>query len=186
MPLAEDLTERLRCWAAGDPKALNEIVAATYDELHAVAVAHLMRENRAHTLQATALVHELYIRLAQARHAQFSDRKHFFAFAARLMRLVLIDYARRSKAAKRHGGARSIPFHEELPWISAEREDMIALDQALDRLEREDARKVQAIELRYFLGCTNEEAAELLGISRPTVDRDLEFAKAWLYRQLRS
>ncbi|SRR5579883_619737 len=184
--LPQDLTERLRRWGSGDGAVLNDIVAAAYNELHAIAAAYLRRENRLHTLQATALVNELYIRLARVRQARFIDRQHFYTFTAHLMRLVLIDHARRSKAAKRHGGAAFIPLHDELAWIDAAGEDMIALDHALDQLQAEDERKARVIELRYFLGCTNEETAELLGVSRPTVDRDLEFAKAWLYRRLRS
>ncbi len=184
--LPEDLTERLRRWGSGDKAVLDDIVTAAYDELRAIAGAYLRRENRVHTLQATALVNELYIRLARVREARFADRKHFYTFTAHLMRLVLIDHARRSKAAKRDQGEIIVPLHEELAWIDAASEDMIALDQALDQLQAEDERKVRVIELRYFLGCTNEETAELLGVSRPTVDRDLEFAKAWLYRRLRS
>lgn len=184
--LSQDLTERLRRWASGDREVLNEIVAVAYDELRAIAEAYLRHETRTHTLQATALVNELYIRLARVRDAQFCDRKHFYTFTAHLMRMVLIDYARRSKAAKRDGGEVVVPLHEEMAWVDAASEDMMALDQALDQLEIEDERKVRVIELRYFLGCTNQETAELLGVSRPTVDRDLEFAKAWLYRRLRS
>ncbi len=181
----QDLTERLRRWGSGDAAMLDEIVAASYDELRAIAAAYLRGESPGHTLQATALVNELYLRLARVRETQFTDRKHFYAFAAHLMRIVLIDHARRSRAAKRDGGAAAIPLHEELAWIDAASDDVVALDQALEKLEAEDPRKVRVIELRYFLGCTNEETAELLGVSRPTVDRDLEFAKAWLYRRLR-
>ncbi len=184
--LPQDLTERLHRWNSGDRTVLDEIVAVAYDELRAIAAAYLRREHRGHTLQATALVNELYIRLARVRDARFSDRKHFYAFTAHLMRLVLIDYARRAGAAKRDGGEIAVPLHEDLAWIDASGEDVIALDLALDQLEAVDPRKVRVIEFRYFLGCTNEETAELLGISRPTVDRDLEFAKAWLYRRLRS
>src|SRR5581483_7853033 len=182
-PVPAELTERLRRWGSGDSDALPEIVALAYDELRGIAIGFLKRENPAITLQATALVNELYLRLARVRQAHFQDRKHFYAFTAHLMRFVLIDHARRSRAEKRAGAA--VPLHEELPWVDAASDEIVALDRALDELEQVDERKARAIELRYFLGCTNEEAAELLGVSRPTIDRDLEYAKAWLFRRLR-
>jgi RNA polymerase sigma factor (TIGR02999 family) len=144
----------------------------------------LRREDHAHTLQATALVNELYLRLSKVEAVKLNDRQHFFTFAARLMRLILIDHARARRAQKRPDAAGRVPLHEEMAWVDAANEGILDLDAALDELEQFDERKVRAVELRYFLGCTNEEAAELLSVSRPTVDRDLEFAKAWLYRRL--
>lgn len=182
--LSAELTERLRRWGSGDSAALAEVVALAYDELRAIAAGYLRRENPGHTLQATSLVNELYLRLARVHRACFSDRRHFYAFAAHLMRLVLIDHARRSRAGKRNDRDFRVPMHEELAWVNAASEEIVGLDLALDELEAIDERKVRAVELRYFLGCTNDETAELLGISRPTVERDLEFAKAWLYRRL--
>ena len=154
-------------------------------ELHAIAAGYLRQGSRQQAIQATELVNELYMRLARQRTAQFSDRSHFYSFAAMLMRRILNDSSRRAHALKRPGaeGVR-VPLHPDLAWIDAAGEELLSLDQALAELEFLDERKVRIIELRYFLGCTNEETAEILGITRSTVDRDLQFAKTWLYRRL--
>jgi RNA polymerase sigma factor (TIGR02999 family) len=183
-PLPSEITQLLHRWKAGDREALQSVVSLAYDELHAIATGYFRREAAGHTLQATALVNELFLRLVQVRGVQLKDRRHFYAFAAQLMRMILIDHARQSRALKRPSSAARVPLHQEIAWIDAASDDMLALNTALDELETVDARKVRVIELRYFLGCTNDEAAEVLEISRPTVDRDLEFAKAWLYRRL--
>ena len=183
-PISPEITALLRRWKEGDRQALASLASVAYPDLHAIAERHLRRENPGHTLQATGLVNELYLRLTQIREVQLVDRRHFYAFAAQLMRMILIDHARQSRALKRAGSATRVPLHEEMAWIDASSEEMLALDSALDQLEELDARKVRVLELRFFLGCTNEEAAELLNVSRATVDRDLEFAKAWLYRRL--
>lgn len=183
-PERRDITQLLYRWKDGDREALSSLAALAYDDLRAIAIGYLRRESSGHTLQATGLVNELYMRLAQLTHVDLTDRRHFYAFAAQLMRMILIDYARRSRALKRPGQATRVPLHEEMAWIDASNEDMLALDAAMAQLEELDPRKVRVLELRYFLGCTNEEAAEILEISRSTVDRDLEFAKAWLYRRL--
>jgi RNA polymerase sigma factor (TIGR02999 family) len=115
---------------------------------------------------------------------QIEDRRHFYAFAAQLMRLILIDHARQARAGKRPGSHARVPLHDEIAWVDATSDEMLELDIALNELEAVAERKVRILELRYFLGCTNEEAAQVLGVSRPTIDRDLEFAKAWLYRRL--
>ena len=147
-------------------------------------MGYLQRRSSSNTLQATALVNELYMKLAQVRSAPLKDRRHFYTFAAQLMRMILSDHARRSQAQKRPGSITRVPLHEEMARIDAGGEDLLSLNSALDELEALDGRKVRVIELRYFLGCKNEETAHLLDISRATVDRDLEFAKAWLYRRL--
>jgi RNA polymerase sigma factor (TIGR02999 family) len=183
-PVPTDLTRMLQRWKAGDREALAAVASLAYNDLRAIAVGYLRREHSSHTLQATGLVNEMYLRLAQLRRAEFIDRHHFFAFAAQLMRMVLIDHARQARAQKRSGSGHRVPLHEEMAWIDASNDDMLALDAALDRLEALDSRKVRVIELRYFLGCTNEEAAGLLGVSRATIDRDLEFSKAWLHQRL--
>lgn len=184
-PLPADLTERLHRWTQGDESALAEAISIAYQELKAIAVGYMNREKSHHTLQATGLVNELYLRLARMHGAAFQDRRKFYGFAAYVMRIVLIDHARRS--ASKGGGARAlIPLEEDSAWVEAANENVLGLHEALQRLEILDERKVRVLELRYFLGCTNEEVAECLGISRPTVDRDLEFAKAWLYRQLQN
>jgi RNA polymerase sigma factor (TIGR02999 family) len=169
----------LRRWSDGDPGVLAALAEAAYTDLRAIAAGYLRREGRDHTLQATGLVNELYLRLARQHSAQFTDRRHFFSFAALMMRRILTDYARHAKPSRER-----IPLHPEMAWVDAADEDMLALSEALDELAALDERKVQVIELRYFLGCTNDEVAELLGLAQSTVDRDLHFAKSWLYRKL--
>jgi len=183
-PVPREITKLLHRWKQGDREALASLASMAYEDLHAIAIGYLRRENPGHTLQATGLVNELYLRLAQVRGAQFADRRHFYTFAAQLMRMILIDHARHAGALKRPSSNARIPLHEEIAWIDAASEEMLALDAALDQLETLEERKVRVIELRFFLGCTNEEAAQLLDVSRATIDRDLEFAKAWLYRRL--
>ena len=183
-PIPREITLLLRRWKQGDRDALADLATAAYPDLRSIASGYLRRESPGHTLEATGLVNELYLRLAQVKSMTLNDRRHFFAFAAQMMRLILIDHARQSRARKRTGSAVRVPLHEELAWIDAASEEMLALDSALDQLEALGARKVRVLELRYFLGCTNEETAALLDVSRATIDRDLEFAKAWLYRKL--
>jgi RNA polymerase sigma factor (TIGR02999 family) len=183
-PIPGEVTRILDRWKTGDPEALASLASLAYPELRAIASGYLRRERPDHTLQATGLVNELYLRLAQVKHIALSDRRHFYTFAAQMMRVILIDYARQRRALKRPHSAARVPLHEEMAWIDAAGEEMLALDAALDRLEALDERKVRVIELRFFLGCTNDEAADLLSISRATIDRDLEFGKTWLYKQL--
>ncbi len=182
--IPREITSLLHRWSEGDREAFASLVTIAYPDLRSMATGYLRREHAGHTLQATGLVNELYIRLSKLRRTRMEDRHHFYAFAAKLMRMILIDHARQTNAGKRAGSAIRVPLHEEISWVDAASEEMLALNTALDQLELLDERKVRVVELRYFLGCTNDEAAELLAISRPTVDRDLEFAKAWLYRRL--
>jgi len=179
-----EITRLLHRWAEGDRQALAQLASLAYGDLRVIASRYLRREHAGHTLQATGLVNELYVRLAQSAGLQIADRKHFYALAAQMMRMILVDYARQSNAQKRAGSHTRVPLHEELAWVDASSEEMLALDAALEQLGALYDRKVRVLELRYFLGCTNEEAAQILGVSRPTIDRDLEFAKAWLYRRL--
>ena len=183
-PLPSEITRLLHRWQVGDREALGALASAAYNDLRAIAAGYLRRERSGHTLQATGLVNELYLRLAQIRSVQIEDRRHFYAFAAQLMRLILIDHARQARAGKRPGSHARVPLHDEIAWVDATSDEMLELDIALNELEAVAERKVRVLELRYFLGCTNEEAAQVLGVSRPTIDRDLEFAKAWLYRRL--
>ncbi len=185
-PIPGEITSLLQRWSGGDSAALDDLVEVAYRELHAIAEGYLRHGGRSQTLQATELVSELYLRLARQRSSQLSDRCHFYTFAAMLMRRILSDYSRRSRAQKRPSSDAQVPLHPDLAWIDASGEEMLSLDQALTELEFQDQRKVRIIELRYFLGCTNEETAELLGVTRSTVDRDLQFARAWLYRRLHS
>jgi len=183
-PIPGEITRILHRWKTGDQEALSSLASLAYPELRAIASGYLRRERTDHTLQATGLVNELYLRLARVKHVQLTDRRHFYTFAAQMMRVILIDYARQYRARKRPDSAVRVPLHEEMAWVDASSEEMLALDVALQQLEAIDERKVRVIELRFFLGCTNDEAADLLSISRATIDRDLEFGKAWLFRRL--
>jgi RNA polymerase sigma factor (TIGR02999 family) len=183
-PIQSEITQLLHRWKEGDREAFQQVVTLAYDDLRAIALGYLQRGGRGKTLAATGLVNELYLKLAKVRGAALKDRLHFYAFAAQLMRMILIDYSRQAKALKRPSSAERVPLHEEMSWVNAAGDEIVALNTALDELGMMDERKARVIELRYFLGCTNDEAAELLEVSRATVDRDLEFAKAWLYRRL--
>jgi RNA polymerase sigma factor (TIGR02999 family) len=183
--LPGEITALLGRWGEGDRAALTSLASLAYDDLRAIATGFLRREGREHTLQATALVNELYLKLARQRNVRVADRRHFYTLAAMMMRRILTDYARQSHAQKRPAGQTvRVPLHEDMAWIDASGEELLALDRALEELEMVDERAARVVELRFFLGCTNEEAAGLMNLSRPTVDRDLEFAKAWLYRRL--
>ncbi|MGD1092895.1 MAG: ECF-type sigma factor [Bryobacteraceae bacterium] len=185
--LPGEITALLTRWNEGDRNALTGLATLAYEDLRTIAAGFLRTEGRNHTLQATGLVNELYLRLCRQTDLQATSRQHFYALAAMIMRRILQDYARRSHALKRPGGqAMRVPLHEDMAWVDASSEDILALNQALNELEKIDARAVRIIELRYFLGATNIEVAGLIGISKATVDRDLEFAKAWIYRRLSS
>jgi RNA polymerase sigma factor (TIGR02999 family) len=179
-----DITGLLQRWGGGDPAALEEIIPLVYMQLRTIAENLMRRERAEHTLQPTALVNELYVQLARQHGGQWKDRQHFFAFAAMVMRRILTDYARRTLSSKRGGALECVPLSDELPWLRNSQEEILSLDRALDALEESDPRKVRIVELRALLGCTSEEAAELLDISKATVDREWTMAKAWLYREL--
>ena len=183
-PIPGEITRILHRWKTGDQEALSSLASLAYPELRTIASGYLRRERAGHTLQATGLVNELYLRLTRVKNVQLADRRHFYTFAAQMMRAILIDHARQYRAQKRPHSAERVPLHEEMAWVDASSEEMLALDAALDQLEALDERKVRVIELRFFLGCTNDEAADLLGISRATIDRDLEFGKTWLFQRL--
>jgi len=155
-----------------------------YPRLHNMAAAYLRRESGDHTLQPTALVNELYLPLLQQRKADWNDRAHFYTFAVKLMRRILADHARAANADKRGGELPHVPLNDEIPWLNLNSVDFIDVHRALDELECIDARKVRLLELRYFLGCTLAETAELLGISTATAERDLRFVRVWLYSTL--
>jgi RNA polymerase sigma factor (TIGR02999 family) len=179
-----EVTLLLRRWKDGEPGAFDALLPLVYNQLRAIADGYLRRERPDHTLQATALVNELYLKLVKQRQADWNDREHFLTFAARLMRMMLIDHARGIHRERRGANAVRVPLHEEMAWLDARGEEMLTLDAALSELEGHDAGKVRAIELRYFLGCTAEETAELLGISKATVDRELRFARNWLHARI--
>jgi RNA polymerase sigma factor (TIGR02999 family) len=177
------VTACLKRWRAGDPRALSELLPQVYAELHRVAAAQMRREHGAATLQPTALVHEAYLKLVDAREVDWQDRAHFFATAARSMRQVLVEHARARGAAKRDGGER-VTLSSIDPPDPRNTVDLLALDQALAQLEALDARKARVIELRVFAGLEFAEIGELLELSRATLDRDFRAARAWLYRAL--
>lgn len=179
-----DVTQILQQIEAGSPSAAEHLLPLVYDELRKLAAAKMAREAPDHTLQATALVHEAYLRLVgghDARH--YNDRRHFFAAAATAMRRILVDAAR-SKHTQKRGGDRPIEHLAEVVE-STGNEELLALDEALNRLALEDPLKARIVELRYFAGLTGDQMAEVLGISPSTVDRHWTFARAWLQTQVR-
>jgi RNA polymerase sigma factor (TIGR02999 family) len=178
------VTNLLREWSAGDDQALDQLVPIVYKELRRLAHYHLKRERAGHTLQTTALVHEVYLRLCQHDEPQWEDRAHFFAAAARTMRRILVDYARRRDAEKRGSGAIPVPLDDALLVPVPEQFNLLALDDALDRLAAFDARKCQVVEMRFFAGLRAKEIAAVLKTTEATVRRDWTIAKSWLFRYL--
>ena len=179
-----DGTGLLLSWRQGDAAALDRLVPLVYDELRRVARRHLRRESPGHALQATALVHEVYLRLVDVDRLTLTSRTHFFGVAARLMRQILVDHARRQRADKRGGSDTMLSLDEVSPAAQATSVDVLALDQALDVLSSIDARQSHVVELRFFAGFNIDEVAEALGISPATVEREWAVARAWLFRRL--
>jgi RNA polymerase sigma-70 factor, ECF subfamily len=175
-----DVTQLLARWGQGDRAALDAATRIVYGELRKIAEGYLKRENQAHTLQPTALIHEAYLRLVKEQHLSFDNRKKFFGFSARLMRQVLVDHARSAGADKRGGGVRKVPLNEAVDFVPDRAHEFLALNDALDTLTRLSPRKAQIIELRYFGGLNVEEAAEVLEVSIATISRDQRMAEAWL------
>lgn len=178
------ITKLLRNWSDGDRQALDELIPLVYDELHRQAHLHLRREGAGHTLQTTALLHEAYIRLVNHREGNWESREQFFAFAARIMRSILVDYARAKQSGKRGGRNWKISLTAADPATPEQNIDLIALDQALNRLAKIDEQQVQIVELRYFGGLSLEATAEAMKISRATTARDWNVARIWLHREL--
>lgn len=174
----------LRAWRAGEAGAFERLAELSYPKLRQMADGFLRREASGHTLQPTALVHEIYLLLMNRRQLDWKDREHFYAFSAQLMRMTLRDWARDKRAQKRGGGVVRIPASDELPWAPASGDSLLDLERALDELERLSPRKVRLLELRVYLGCSLEEAAELTGLSRATAARELRVARAWLVSRL--
>jgi len=180
------VTDLLVHWSEGDQEALNKLIPLVYDELHKLASRYLRRERRDHTLQTTALVHEAYLKLVNQRDANFENRLHFFAVAAQIMRRILVDYARRHHASKRGGDLYKLSLDEALVTSEEKGADLLALDEALERLAAIDPRQSRVVELRIFAGLTLEETAQALNISPSTVRREWSMAKAWLHRQIKN
>jgi RNA polymerase sigma factor (TIGR02999 family) len=177
------VSQLLADYRGGDREALDRLVPLVYDELHRIAASYISRERAGHTLQPTALVNEAYIRLVQAEDVAFESRAHFLGIAARLMRQILVDHARRHDARRRGGHQRRVTLTEGVALDEAGADvDLLALDQALERLAAEDARLARLVELRYFGGLSTEETAEVLATSPRTVKRDWAVARVWLRR----
>lgn len=178
------ITQLIDAFRGGDRAAFDQLVAAVYDDLITLARRQLRRVGGNETLATTGLVHEAYLRLAEQTRAEWQDRGHFFAVAATAMRQIAISYARRHRAAKRGGGQARVTFDENVLAVEEQAAELLALDQALERLRGLDERLVRVVECRYFAGLDEEETAAALGVSRRTVQRDWVRARAWLAEAL--
>jgi RNA polymerase sigma factor (TIGR02999 family) len=183
---ADDVTELLLAWRQGDDDALHRLIPLVHDELRRIAASHMRGERPGHTLQATALVNEAYLRLVDVRRVDWQNRAHFFAMSARLMRRVLVDFARAKHYKKRGGSAVPVLFDDTLAVANAPSNDLVAIDDALRALDKLDPRKSRVVELRFFGGLSVEETAGVLDISPATVMREWKLAKAWLSREIAS
>ena len=185
-PLGQDITRFLQLWNQGDETALEKLTPLVYRELYRLAAGYMRREQPEHTLQATALVNEAYLRLINWKNVQWKNRGHFLGVAAQVMRRVLVDYARSRCYSKRGGGARPVSLDEATPVAHDRLRLLVDVDEALNRLAAIDSRRARVVELRYFGGMTIDETAEILEIAPITVTRNWNFAKAWLLRELDS
>jgi RNA polymerase sigma-70 factor, ECF subfamily len=179
-----EITQLLAEWREGNQEALDELYPLVYDELHRLARRYMSRERKGHTLQTTALINEAYVRLVDQRSVQWANRSHFFAISAQIMRRILIDHARRQAYAKRGGGARQVSLDETATVVDNDLSEFLRLDEALKSLAELDPRRSQVVELKYFGGLNNDEIAGVLKISKNTVIRDWNMARAWLYGEL--
>ena len=182
-PLDGDVSRLLTAWSAREPGADERLFSAVYAELRKLAASQRRRESPGHSLQTTALVHEAYLRLNGQRGVTWRNRGHFFAIAAHAMRRILVDHARRRKAAKRGGARARLPLDDALLAV-AQQVDLVELDAALDNLERVDPRGAKVVELRFFAGLSVPQVAAALGVSRATIEREWTAARAWLRREL--
>ena len=184
LPPKEEVTQLLIAYGQGDRQALDRLLPVVYSELHGIAARQMRHERADHTLNATALVHEVYLKLMDQNQVSWQNRAHFYAIAARAMRQVLISYARKHNAEKRGGGAPNTLLDGKEIALGERADELIALDEALTRLAGFDERLAQVVEYRFFGGLTIEETASVLDVSSMTVKRDWNKAKAWLYREL--
>ena len=182
----QSVTSLLNDWRDGDPAALDQLTPLVYEELRFLAHRYMKHEHSGHLLQTTALVNEAWLKLAERSGAIYQDRLHFFAVAARIMRHLLVDFARNQNYQKRGGGAVAVPVDEASLMTPAESIEFLALHEALEHLAKLDPRKCQIVELRYFGGLSSLETAELLGVSEITIKREWLKAKAWLHQELQS
>jgi RNA polymerase sigma-70 factor, ECF subfamily len=186
MSSQSDITELLIDWNNGDASALERLLPLVEKELHRLAHSYMRRENPDHTLQTTALINETYLRLVDQRRVRWQNRAHFFGIAAQIMRRILLNYARDQKRLKRGGRAIHVSLSHAMIMPAEKDRELIALNDALTRLEALDQRKSKVVELRYFGGLSVEEVAEVLKVSSITVMRDWQFAKAWLAREMQN
>jgi len=185
-PTDENITEQLQAWSGGkDTDASDAVLNLVYDELHRQAPRYLRREHSGHTLQTTALVHEVYLKFVKQENIAWESRSHFFGIAARLMRQILIDYARTKHRAKRGGAEDKVPLENALTVGVGDTDfDLLALDEALTRLGAKEEQLAKIVELRFFSGLSIEDTAVVLGVSASTVKRDWQMARSWLHREL--
>lgn len=183
---SNQVTVLLRKWSEGDENALEQLTPLVYDELHRLAHRHMRRESAGHVLQTSALINEAYLRLVDQPRIQWESRAHFFGIAARLMRRILVDDARKRNSAKRGGSLIQVPLDEVENLAQQQAANVVAVDEALQRLEAIDARQSRIVELRFFGGLSIDETAESLKISPGTVMRDWTFARAWLKSQMKN
>jgi RNA polymerase sigma-70 factor (ECF subfamily) len=179
-----DVTKLLQTWGQGDASALERLIPLVFEELRQIAGRMFQRESEGHTLQPTALVNEVYLRLMDQRKVRWQNREQFFGVAALMMRRILVDYAKGRQAAKRGSGAPKVPLDETIAVPELRDLDVVALDEALSRLAEFDARQGRIVEMRFFVGLSHEEIAEVLGISVTTVKREWRTARLWLFREL--
>ena len=184
MPSTTRVTELLQAWGGGDQAAFDELLPIVYDELRRLAGHYLRRERPNHTLQPTALVHEAYLRLVDQRQMQWQNRTHFFGAAAQVMRRILVDHARQHGAAKRGGAEQRVTLDEGVAFARERDVNLLALDDALNRLAEVDPQMSRLVELRFFGGLSIDDTAQVLGVSEATVTRQWRAAKAWLHREL--
>jgi RNA polymerase sigma factor (TIGR02999 family) len=180
----QNVTQLLIGWSKGDKEALDKLVPLVYDELRRQAARYLRHERVGHTLQTTALIHEAYLRLVDQKNVQWQNRAHFFGIAAQMMRRILVDHARTKKRAKRGGSDIRVSLSDANLKAQGQDLDIVALDEALERLAAIDEQQSRIVELKFFSGLTVEETAEILSISPATVKRDWSMAKAWLHREI--
>jgi RNA polymerase sigma factor (TIGR02999 family) len=181
---AGEITRLLNAWQQGDGHAREQVFVLVYQELRRRAAMKLRGERQAHTLRPTALVHEAYMRLLGQDRAEWQNRAQFFAIASEMMRRVLVDYARERRAAKRAGRAVRVALEEDVATTRPREVDLLALDRALDELAAMDPRQSRVVEMRFFGGVGMAEIAQILDVSRATIDRDWRFARTWLYRRM--
>ena len=179
-----DISKLLRAWSEGDQAALDQLIPLVYTELRRMAAGYLRRRGGQNSLQPTAIVHEVYLRLLGQRDVHFENRAQFFGLASHLIRTILVDHVRQRQAAKRGGGWRKVELTDAADVVQTREVDMIALDHALESLSARDPQQGRIVELRYFGGLTIEDTAKFLKISPATVKRDWNLARAWLYREI--